>query len=196
MKRFSILAAFLLAACGHSAPEANLGLAPRSGTLPGGVPAAAHGPSATVVNGDFEQTASDGGIPGWATAQHAGPVSYAMRIDPEGAYAGHGSFHMTRTLPQVYGTLTQNLDARPYAGKTVELSAMLKTRGVGPRGWKLLASLPGTVAYSTGMTGDTAWARESLRLSVPTTARQLTIGVILLDAGDGWMDDVTVKTVD
>ena len=119
-----------------------------------------------------------------------------MTIDSDGAYAGRGSFHMQRTQPQVYGSLEQTLDARAYAGKTVELSAMLKTQGVGAEGWKLYitAQMPGSMAYSTGLTGSTGWKRDAVQLRIPANAHQLTVGVTLLGAGEGWMDDVELKT--
>lgn len=192
MKRFSILAALLLAACGQGGPQEQAA-APAPAK-----PSAPQASGAALVNADFEQTGTDDDVPGWFKTQHAGPQAYLMRIDPDEAYAGHGSFHMTRTLPQVFGSLTQTVDARPYAGKTIELSAMVKSKGVGPGGWKLFvdADLPNTLVYSPGLVGDNAWESESVRLKVPGIAERLVVGVTLLDAGDGWMDNVELKTVD
>lgn len=194
MKRYSILVVLLLTACGQGGTQAQkkasvpmLGDTASPGTV-----------GAKLANADFEQSGADDAVPGWYKTQHAGPPSYLMRIDPVDAYAGHGSFHMTRTLPQVYGSLTQTVDARPYAGKTIELSAMVKSKGVGPDGWKLFvdADLPNTLAYSPGLTGDNAWKSESVRLKVPAIAERLKVGATLLDAGDGWMDNVELKVVD
>ena len=160
--------------------------------------AARTGAAAQIVNGDFEQTASDGSIPGWDQVQHAGEKSYEMRIDADGAYAGHGSFHMIRIKPQVYGSLTQNLDLRAYAGKTLELSAMLKSRDVGPDGWKLMVNgnVAGTLQYSPGLTGTTEWQRQSVTLKLPPNSQRITIGVTLLDAGEGWADNIEAKILD
>jgi hypothetical protein len=190
VKYLTIFAATLLAACGSGNPS------PDTATKPKSVPQAS-GSGAALVNPDFEQIGGDG-IPGWVTVQHAGPSSYSMSIDAEGAYAGRGSFHMKRTLPQVYGSLEQTLDARPYGGKTLELSAMLKTQGVGAEGWKLYitAQLPGAMAYSSGLTGNADWKRDAVKLRMPANAQQLKVGVTLLDAGEGWMDNVELKTVD
>jgi len=190
MKYLTIFAATLLAACGSGNPPPDTATKPKSVSQ-------ASGPGAALVNPDFEQIGSDG-IPGWVTVQHAGPSSYSMSIDAEGAYAGRGSFHMKRTQPQVYGSLEQTLDARPYAGKTVELSAMLKTQGVGAEGWKLYitAQMPGAMAYSSGLTGNADWKRDTVKLRIPANAQQLKVGVTLLDVGEGWMDDVELKTVD
>lgn len=190
MRYLTIFAAALLAACGSGNPPQDTATRPKSARQ-------TSGPVGALVNPDFEQTGGDGGIPGWVPVQHAGPPSYSMTIDSEGAYAGRGSFHMKRTQPQVYGSLEQTLDARPFAGKTVELSAMLRTRGVGAQGWKLYvtAQIPGAMAYSTGLTGNVGWKRDAVQLRIPANAHRLTVGVTLLDAGDGWMDDVRLRTL-
>ena len=201
MKRLLILGILcLLSGCNDTSADSAtpaIGAVPRPGAA--GSPAAtAPAGAAQVVNGDFEQTASDGSIPGWDQVQHAGEKSYEMRIDADGAYAGHGSFHMIRTKPQVYGSLTQNLDLRAYAGKTLELSAMLKSHDVGPDGWKLMVNgnLAGTLQYSPGLTGSTDWQRQSVTLKLPPNARRVTIGVTLLDAGEGWADNIEAKVLD
>ncbi|MBS0557961.1 MAG: hypothetical protein JSR27_11160 [Proteobacteria bacterium] len=196
MKYALILAAALLAACGNNALptqkpaiKADDAGARQTRSAP---------PGSVLANPDFEQTATDGSIPGWNQIQHAGPPAYAMSIDADGAYAGHGSFHMVRTKPEEYGTLQQALDVKPFAGKTIELSAMLKSRAVGRQGWKLFinADMKGAFKYSSGLTGDTDWKRDAVSLAIPAQATRLTVGVTLLDAGEGWMDNVELKTVD
>ena len=199
MKHSVVLATLLLAACGNSGAPVPTPTTktPAVAERPKAAPAT-NLPGSTLVNPDFEQpVAADGGIPGWNQLQHAGPRSYAMSVDSEGAYAGRGSFHMVRTHANFYGSLTQMLDAKDYAGKTVELSAMLKAHGVGPGGWKLFinAQLPDTLKYSDGVTGDADWKRDAVRLEVPARATQLIVGVTLLDGGEGWMDDVALKVV-
>lgn len=198
MKRLSMIVALLLVACGKSAPPAPPATAKSVPAAPTAKAAqAASQVNGTLANADFEQAATEGSIPGWTMSQHAGPRSYEMRVDTVDPYAGHASFHMTRTQPQVYGSLTQSLDAGTYAGKTVELSAILKTHGVGPRGWGLFVSadVPGVLERSPGLTGDNGWTKDTVRLNVPGNARRLTVGVSLRDAGEGWMDDVELKTV-
>jgi len=191
---FALIAAGLLLGCNNNPTDAGEKASARSRPKPA---ASARPATPTqIVNGDFEQTAGDGSIPGWSQTQHAGPKSYDMRIDPEGAYQGKGSFHMTRTREQVYGALTQDLDLSAYAGKTVELSAMLKTRGVGPGGWMIMLNAPGLAKNSAQMTGDTDWQRQSISARLPANARHVVVGATLNDAGEGWMDDLQLKVVD
>jgi hypothetical protein len=178
----AIIAAATLAACGHSPDSAS----PK---------AEAVGSIATLVNGDFEQAADDGSIPGWTIQQHAGPPSYEMVVDAQGAYAGHGSFRMTRTHDQVYGTLSQEVAIAGVAGETFELSAMVKTKDVGPEGWKLMLTGDRVREFSPASTGTSDWHRVSVRVQLPAATSSLMVAVTLLDAGSGWMDDVRLKAI-
>ncbi|MGA9335895.1 MAG: hypothetical protein WBV39_16560 [Rudaea sp.] len=154
--------------------------------------------AATLVNGDFEQPAAAGQIPGWQFLQHAGPKSYDIGIDDKVTFAGHGSFRIARTQQQFYGSLVQDIATAGLVGKTVELSAMLKTSEVGAGGWKLFVNgyLPRTLEYSPGLTGTHDWQRDSVRLKITPNMHRLTIGATLLDAGTAWVDNVELHVVD
>lgn len=195
MKAFPVLlCAAMLAACNSSADSGK----PAAAAARRPVAPASSKSASQIVNGDFEQTAGNGSIPGWDQLQHAGPKSYEMRIDAEGPYQGHGSFHITRTHEQIYGSLVQSLDLSKYAGKTVQLSAMFKTRDVGPKGWMLYlsANAPGKTQFSQPMSGTNDWQPQSVTLALPADARRVTVGAFLKDAGDAWMDNVELKVID
>ena len=198
MKILSVLTvAALLIGCGDNSADATKAKTAGAPHAAARTPAA-HGASTVptqIVNGDFEQTAEDGSIPGWSQTQHAGPTSYEMRVEADGAYQGK-SFHMRRTQEQVYGSLTQALNLSAYAGKTVELSAMLKTRDVGKLGWKIFLSAPGAAQRSPGLTGTTDWQRQSVSARLPADAHHVIVGVTLNDAGEGWMDNIELKVLD
>lgn len=173
--------AVALAACGKNMDSASNNVGPET--------------TIAIVNGDFEQIGSDGTIPGWITQQHAGPPSYEMVIDAHGPYAGHGSFRMTRTHDQVYGTLSQDVDVAGVAGGTVELTAMVRTKDVGPNGWKLMISGDHVRELSPAQTGTSEWHKVGLRAQVPVGTTRITIAATLLDGGSGWLDDVELKAV-
>ncbi|MEP6483541.1 MAG: hypothetical protein ABJB01_03760 [Rudaea sp.] len=138
-------------------------------------------------------------IPGWTLTHHAGVVGYKASLDTNDPAQGKSSLRFERIAPQVYGDMMVRPDLSKYAGKTIELSAMMKCADVGPKGWKLFlnANQPGTLAYSTGMQGTTGWQRQSVRLKLPAQgASDVTVGVTLQDAGTGWMDDVHLQVVD
>jgi hypothetical protein len=178
----AIVVATMLAACGKSveSPGPTTGVASNI---------------TNVVNGDFEQVAADGSIPGWTMLQHAGPPSYETLIEAQGAYAGHGSLRMTRIQEQVYGTLSQEVAITGVAGETFELSAMVKTKQVGPEGWKLMISGDRVQEFSPAATGDSDWHPVSVRVQLPAATNSLTVGVTLLDKGSGWVDQMQLKAV-
>ena len=155
------------------------------------------GESIPIANGDFEQPASGDDIPGWTLAHHAGVVGYTAALDHDGPAQGQTSLRFTRTEPQVYGEMMQRLNLAKYAGKTVELSAMLKCADVGPKGWKLFinGNLPKTLAYSPGVKETTAWQRQAVQLKLPTQIGDVMIGATLLDSGTGWLDDVQLRVL-
>jgi hypothetical protein len=159
---------------------------------------AAVGRKLDVVNAGFEQPANDGTIPGWTPMMHADPGSFQMRVDTEVSHQGHGSFHITRVRNEPYGMISQDIDATPYSGKTLELSAMSKTRDVGAKGWKLVlnGNARNTLIYSAPLTGTQDWQRQSVTLKVTPLVRKVSFGGILLDAGDAWLDDVELKLLD
>jgi hypothetical protein len=183
-KLLAIMATALLCACGGS---------PQGGKPADGKPEA--GTTIAVVNGDFEQSASDGNIPGWKMMQHAGPPSYEMAVDADGAYGGHGAFRMSRTHEQIYGSLVQDLDLPVSISGELELSAMMKTKDVGPEGWKLMLVIADTPVYSPALTGNNEWQRISVRAKLPANSHSIRIGAMLLDAGTGWLDDVQLRTI-
>ena len=170
-KKFLIglLIATLCAACGKNGGDGASSAAPAGETI-------------AIANGDFEQPASGDDIPGWMLAQHAGVVGYKAMLDHDGAAHGQTSLRFTRTAPQVYGEMMQRLNLARYGGKTVELSAMMKSVDVGPKGWKLFiaGNVPGTLAYSPGVKETTGWQRQSVQLKLPAQISDVAIGATLL----------------
>ncbi len=167
----------LLAACGHNG---------------------AAGDSMALVNGDFEQPANGADIPGWQFGQHAGVHAYEVSLDTDSPAQGKASLKMTRMQPQVYGSITQTLPLKGLVGKTVRVTAKMKSDGVGDKGWKLFMSARGqrTVVYSDPLIGTTPWKDVAIDLKITPEVDQLIVGASLLDAGTGWLDDVQVHVVD
>ena len=180
----ALAAALPLGACG-------------GGAAPGGsaATAAGGGEPVAVENGDFETTDPYGAVPGWMTLQHAGVPSYEMKIEPEAAHAGANGFRMTRTHEQVYGTLAQDVQfPKPLSG-TVELSAWLKTKDVGPEGWALLVIAGGPPEYSQRLTGTGDWQHVSVRAALKPNSTSVRIGISLMDGGTGWADQVELRHI-
>ena len=177
--------AVLLAGCGG-------GNAPQPGAAATTSPAAS---TIAVANGDFEQRASDGSIPGWTLMRHAGQQVYEIAVEPSAAYRGSGGFRITRTREQIYGSLVQDVELPAGIAGMVELSAMMKSADVGPDGWKLMVIAADVPEYSAALVGSNDWQRVSVRAKLPANAHTIRVGATLLDSGTGWLDDVELRAV-
>lgn len=156
-----------------------------------------------LVNPGFEMPMKGGEIPGWNQMQHAGALAYEMTTDNKQFHGGKHSFRMHRTVAQVYGTLEQRVSAEKLIGKTVELSAQLRTADVGKKGWRLILNFMSgdgnSIAQkkSEPMTGTSAkWQTITLQDKVPVATTWISVSVVLLDEGTGWVDDVRLRTVE
>ena len=176
-----VAAAVLLAAC---APDSGAGGATRVIA------------KIDVADAGFEEPGAPNRIPGWTLSQHAGVAAYEMTEDATTPFAGQASFRMRRIRPQVFGLLFQEVPIDPYAGKTLELSAMARTADVGPLGWVLYIDVPGGREMAAPLTGTTDWRAVRVRVKVPPDAHQVSIGAMLLDGGTGWLDDVKLNVVE
>ncbi|MBS0591749.1 MAG: hypothetical protein JSR65_14090 [Proteobacteria bacterium] len=160
-------------------------------------------PPSTIVltNADFEAPAgANSEIPGWQSSQHAGPLSYKFEIDHTTHAAGAASLRIERTREQVYGMIAQEVPIAAYAGRTIELSAQMKTADVGPAGWELMLTFSGGVAnarrQAKPLSGTQDFQKIAIRTQVPAGAQNLEIAALLNDRGTAWIDDVQLHTVD
>jgi len=150
-----------------------------------------------LVNSGFEQPTDR--PTGWRVSQHAGAVAYETGLDDQVFAEGRHSFRMKRLTPQVYGLVDQIVSAPRSGGRSMRLSAMLRTEEVGPMGWMLVVNFLGESdgilgqARSEPMSGTKDWQRVSLEHEVPTGTVRLAVGAMLLDSGTGWVDQVTLS---
>ena len=155
-----------------------------------------------LVNPSFEEPANGVRAPGWFPTQHAGPErNYEWAVDSETAADGKASYRIKRLSPQVFGMIIQGVIVAEHAGKTLEFSAAMKGQDLGPEGWVLVVNIENrnTVLEqmrSTPVTRKQDWKRSVVRFKLPADAYELKLGVMLLDSGTGWVDDVKLRVVD
>src|SRR5262249_24649114 len=65
---------------------------------------------------------------GWFTYQHAITPSYRFAVDTTNPHNGQRSLRIDNTGPDIYGAVSQSLDAFGYAGKTARLTGWLRTQ--------------------------------------------------------------------
>ena len=155
-----------------------------------------------LVNASFEEPANGSRTPGWFGTQHYGATrDYEWAVVTDAASDGKASYRIKRLRPQVFGMINQGAVVEEYKGKTLEYSAMMKTDDVGPEGWLLVVNIESRNALveqlrSVPATGKHDFKRYSVRFKLPADAYELKLGVMLLDAGTGWVDDVKLRVLD
>ena len=170
-----------------------------------GALAHAAGERAAVVNPGFESTkpGARGDPEGWTGIQHAGPLSYTFKLDTAVHHDGERSLRIDNVGPEPYGAVFQQLRADALRGKTVRLSAWMRTRDTGESvtgaGAVLtLQAMQGgaTIAWNhmkdAPVRGTTDWARHEITLAIPRNADQVEVGAMLHGRGTLWLDDVEV----
>ncbi len=155
-----------------------------------------------LVNPSFEAPAKGIRALGWTPSQHTGPTrNYEWAVDTDAASDGKASYRIKQLSPQAFGLINQAVVVAEYAGKTLELSAAMKTDDVGPEGWLLVVNIESRNAIleqvrSNPVTGKSDWKRSVVRFTLPANAYELKLSVMLLDAGTGWVDDVKLRVVE
>lgn len=165
--------------------------------------------SVPIANAGFESTAPgrQGAPESWVAIQHAGPLSYVFTVDNEAPRSGERSLRIDNVGPEPFGSVYQVLPAASLRGKTLRLSAWLKTRDAkGNRfgsgvGLKLQTMRGGYIVDHAHMRmdsvgGTTDWARYEVHLKVAGTADQIEAGVTLYGPGTAWLDDVALDVVE
>ena len=147
------------------------------------------------------------GPKGWYIYQ---PVDgeYAAAADRDVVHGGKASGRLTSVIarPTRYGLLGQLVDARPWHGKRVRLTAMVRIRDV-TRWAGLFMRVDGPdrnprnplaidAMQRRPLRGTIPWKRAVIVLDVPPEASQLAIGALLQGAGTFWIDDIHLEEVD
>jgi hypothetical protein len=156
-----------------------------------------------LVNPGFESAKPGlfGNPEGWVSNQHAGPLSYTFKRDPGVRRGGVASVRIDNVGPEPFGSIYQQIPAASLRGKTVRLSAWIKTKDVagsatGGGGVLLLQAMRGgaPIAYdhmsATPLKGTTDWTRREITLAIPAAADQIELGAMLHGPGTLWLDDV------
>lgn len=194
-----------------AAPVVAAASAPEAKAPPAVPPEKAAKPVASVplVNAGFESTAQGkaGSPDGWWAVQHAGPVSYTFRPDTAVKRSGERSLRVTNVGPEPFGSVYQTVQAAPYRGRTLRLSAWLRTEGATGNGFATGAGLKlhsarGGYALDViemrqdAVHGTTDWTRYEITLKVPAEAEQIEAGLTLFGPGSVWIDDVALDAMD
>ena len=160
-----------------------------------------------LVNPGFESNrpGAEGAPEGWTAIQHAGEASYDFALDSGRKKSGTQSMRIKRLGPEPYGTVMQVIDAVPLAGKTVRLSAWMRTEDIpaSARGAGLvLTAMRGSSILAwefmkrDRLRGTSDWQRVSIELALPARTTRLEAGATLEGAGTAWVDDFELEIIE
>ncbi|MES9943007.1 MAG: hypothetical protein ABW104_07700 [Candidatus Thiodiazotropha sp. 6PLUC2] len=152
--------------------------------------------SLPLKNPSFEQ--SEQQLQGWGFSQHAGVQAYAVSIDTTNSTDGKNSYRIERKQVQAWGMIKQQLPLDSATGKSIKLTAMVKSENLGPNGFDLnlvfrKANRKFIGKISTeAITGSNNWQRVEATGIVPAHTAYLQVTAVLNDAGTAWVDDIRV----
>lgn len=189
-------------------PQTPAAPAPPAPAVPAPAQAAEPAPSArpsphgtTVINPGFESLVPgrrNNDPEGWFSHQHAGTLSYRFTLDTNNPRSGARSLRIENIGPEPYGAITQAIDGKPYRGKTVRLSAWLRTQDTENAALTLAAMSNGIPLDNNFMSerpvkGTTGWTRYSITLPIAPNAEFVEVGAMIQGKGSLWFDDVEVE---
>ncbi|MBL8297285.1 MAG: hypothetical protein JNN30_02955 [Rhodanobacteraceae bacterium] len=155
-------------------------------------------------NPSFEDAATvDAVVSGWRALQHSGEDAYEFTTVGDIYAKGKRSFRLTRIKEQYYGALDQSLPAAPLAGSKIEYRFLVRTENVGAEGFypyiNLTSSTGDVLEQIRGeqITGTiNKWKTVKISVTVPHDVHNVVVGMLLMDAGTVWADDVSLRTID
>lgn len=170
-----------------------------------------HIPTTDLLNGGFRGVLTnlgfEGGpadaIPaGWISAGDQ-PTDYDLRTVKPGRTSSLAAVVRSKRSSQGFGTLMQTVNAQPYRGKRVRMSAWVRSEiSRGTAGlWFRVDGKSGTATAFDNMddrpiTGTTAWTRHEIVLDVNEDSALLAFGVLLAGEGAVYVDDFALEIVD
>jgi erythromycin esterase len=143
------------------------------------------------------------GLPeGWGGGS-ANAGAYESGIDRKVFHGGKASafVRMNRAGRDDFGTLIQTIQAEPYHGRRVRLSAYLKTQdaGDGAALWMRVDGKGAILAFDNmdprRVRGTKDWQKAEVVLDVSEKAKAIVFGLLLVGSGKVWIDDVRIEAV-
>lgn len=167
--------------------------------LAGFLPNTVHAEAVPVRNPGFEETTGmgDGQPLDWRQANGDLPLA----ADTGVAFEGGRSLRLDHQPPFVGSA--QSVDAGPFRGRVLVLSARLKGAGLGEgtvglwlRGIRAEGGNTGfATSYRTPLRGNTDWERREVRMFVSDETERLMFGAALGAPGTLWVDAIELQAI-
>jgi erythromycin esterase len=146
-------------------------------------------------NPGFERSGTDSSAVGWG---RVGNDSYEIRVDRAVFREGRASVRIEGGTVG-FGGLVQALSAEPFRGHGVVLKGAIRTEKVQGHAalWLRVDGNGQMISLDNmsdrGPSGSTPWQAFEIRMTVPTAAQRIVLGVLQAGAGTSWFDALTVS---
>jgi len=161
-------------------------------------------PNPAPVNLDFESGAPGEVPPGWISPTTLWGYTGALSTDTP--KQGKQSVRVSGAPKSqdgrpVFGNVMQTIDATPYRGKRIRYRGAVRVEGTSATAglWMRVDRTAKQMGFFENMQDrpirSAEWAYYEITGEVASDAETLNIGMILLQEGSAWLDDVTIETL-
>ena len=170
-------------------------------------PLAAQIRSIALPNADFEEGEAGAPPPGWTdNVRSAAAPAYRIVVDDADRRSGRASVRIEHVAaeisPQQFGTITGSLDATPYRGRRVRLTAAVRADAPDARHaglWLRVDRPERRRGFFDNMADrpirSAEWRDYAVEGDVAADAEQLFFGALLAGAGRLWADDFRLDDI-
>ncbi|MDH3284839.1 MAG: hypothetical protein OEQ13_08860, partial [Acidobacteriota bacterium] len=162
--------------------------------------------SSALVNGGFETAKEDEPAAGWFMPAVLSAAGHSFRFTEHEPFAGGRCAELSRASGNASGdfaNMMQVLEATPFRGKIVRLSAAVRVDGQGPgdraQMWLRVDRPGGRMGFFDNM-GDRPitgreWERYEIVGLVEEDAERINVGLMKFGAGRAFLDDVELEVL-
>jgi erythromycin esterase len=165
----------------------------------------------TSANLDFEENMQGYPPVEWLVPKQSAIFGFSVTTSESNPYTGKRCAVISRSLEkhysEMYGSLSQQIDATPFRGKKIKLSAAIRTEVSGPGNqaylWLRITKKsfgPGALLFYDNMTDrpitNKNWHAYTIIGNVSADAGVIGFGLALVGEGRAWFDSVSINVID
>jgi erythromycin esterase len=165
----------------------------------------------TPANLDFEDSRQGKPPVEWLVPKQSAIFSFSVTTSESNPHTGKLCAVISRSsgtyYGEMYGSLSQQIDATPFRGKIVKLNAAIRTDVSGPGNqaylWLRVTKKffgPGALLSYDNMVDrpitNNNWHVYEIVGKVPADAEVIGFGLALVGDGQAWLDSVSIKMID
>ena len=165
---------------------------------------------AAPVNLDFENGMPGKPPVGWLVPKQSAIFDYFVNISESNPHSGKRCAVIIRAVDrhygEMYGSLSQQIDATPYRGKIIKLNAAIRTDVSGPGNqaylWLRVTKKffgPAALLFYDNMVDrpitNSSWHKYEIVGKVSPDAEVICFGLAMVGDGQAWLDSVSIKVL-